>query len=215
MRISSLMAVMLVGFLAWTNVALAIPILYFKHESVYNSRFCKMQQCQFIGKSWDHSDGVDYDQYLYRLKNGLYFVAARGTNDSPSLYGYQVVISVSIETRATPKNLKTLETFLPQFIAETALGHRIDFQPSYRARYPEGEISYPDDGFFEILYTPSRRYYLNVICRPQKFNMISVTLYVGGRSDLYRSFGYNCDIPSWANIPACPWTSVAQPRRLF
>ena len=213
MRISSLKTVLVVGLLALTNFALAVPILYFKHESVHNSRFCKMQQCQFIGKSWDHSDGVDYDQYLYRLKNGLYFVAARGTNDNADSHRYQRVVSVSIETRATPENLKKLEAFLPQFIAETALGRRIDFRFNFkekcaRVTQPSYRDTDPEDGAFYIIGTG-----LTVVCRPQKFNMISVTLHTGGRRELYVSYGYNCDLPSWANIPACPWTSVVRPMK--
>ncbi len=217
MQISSLIAVLMIGFLALTNVALAKPILDFRHESVFKSTFCQNRGCQFINSSFDHSDGIDFDQYLYRLKNGLYVVAARYTPAIASVNRYDQVSSVSLMARANTKNLKNLKAFLPQFIGETAVGHRIDFQYDFKQKCARAaETSYRGGGLFNVFKIGARGdKTLTIACVPRAFNMLSITLYWGGIGDwIDHSFGFNCSVPDRSGLPACPWVG-AFPRRIF
>jgi hypothetical protein len=231
MRISSLIAVLMVGFLTLTDVSLAKPILDFQHESVFRSKFCRDHGCRFINSSGVHTDGIDYDQYLYKLQNSLYFVAARHLNPNPDIRGYESVGSVSLMARATPKNLKRLEAFLPEFIRETAFGHQIDFRYNFKQKCARAaQIDYRGGGLFESIILPGARTLttlggqilvsdhktLTIACIPQSFNMLSITLYwgvIGAWID--NSFGFRCSDPTWTFAPVCPWTPLAQPRRIF
>jgi hypothetical protein len=216
MRISSLIAVM-VGFLALTNFALAKPILDFQHESVFQSSFCRNHGCNFINSSFDRSDGIDFEQYLYRLNNGLYFMAARFPSENKSINRYDHVSSVSMMARATPKNLKKFESFLPQFIGETAIGHRINFQYNFKQKCARAsQTSYRGGGLFNVFSFGARgEKTLTIACVPRAFNMLSITLYWGGINDwIDHSFGFQCSEPDLKNSPVCPWVG-AFPRRIF
>ncbi len=213
MRISSLMAVM-VGFLMLSSVSLAKPILDFAHESVFESQFCQNHGCRFINSSFDHQDGIDFDQYLYQLKNGLYVVASRFPSQDKNVNRYDQVSSVSLMARANPKNLKKLEAYLPQFIGETAVGHRIDFQYNFKQKCARAALSsYKGEGLFEQMVVGQRT--LMIACKPQTFNMLSITLYWGKTGDwIDHSFGFGCSSPEVKGLPVCPWV-IAQPRRIF
>jgi hypothetical protein len=214
MRNSSLIAVLLVGFLVLGSVSLAKPILDFQHESVFQSEFCQHHGCKFVNSSFDRSNGIDFEQYLYQFKNGLYFTAARHPAENPKINRYDQVSSVSLEARATPKNLKKLEAFLPQFIGETAVGHRIDFQYNFKKKCARAaETSYRGDGLLEVMIVGQKT--LTIACAPRAFHMLSITLYWGGINDwVDHSFGFNCSEPDQKKSPACPW-ALAFPRRIF
>jgi hypothetical protein len=214
MRISRLIAVLMVGFLMLNNVTLAKPILDFQHESVYQSSFCRDHGCQFVNSSFDRSDGIDFDQYLYQIKSGLYVVAARFPAQNLKVNRYERVTSVSLMARATPKNLKKLESFLPQFIGETAVGHRIDFQYNFKQKCARAaEVGYLGAGLFEQMVVGQKT--LTIACVPRAFNMLSITLYWGGSNDwIDHSFGFGCSVPDQVRLPACPWVG-AFPRRIF
>ncbi len=215
MRNSSLMAVLMVGFLALTNLALAKPVMDFQHESVFKSSFCRDHGCKFINSSFDRSKGIDFEQYLYQIESGLYVVAARHPAENPKINRYDRVTSVSLIARATPKNLKKLEAFLPKFIGETAVGHRIDFQYNFKQKCARAvEKSYRGDGFLEVMTVGQKT--LTIACVPRAFNMLSITLYWGGIGDwIDHSFGFNCSNPDLKGLPACPWFSSTIPRRIF
>lgn len=214
MRISSLMAVLMVGWLMLSGISLAKPILDFQHESVFQSQFCRIQSCRFVNSSFDRSNGIDFNQYLYQLNNGLYFAAARFPSQDKNVNRYDQVTSVSIMARATPKNLKKLEAFLPQFIGETVFGHRINFQYNFKQKCARAaQASYRGDGLFEQMVIGQRT--LTIACKPQAFGMLSVTLYWGKIGDwIDHSFGFSCSEPDQAGLPACPWVG-AFPRRIF
>lgn len=214
MRISSLIAVLVVGFLMLNSVSMAKPILDFKHESVYKSTFCRDHGCNFVNSSFDHSDGIDFEQYLYELNNGVYFVAARFPSQDESINRYDQVSSVSVMARATNKNLKKLEAFLPQFIGETAVGHRIDFQYNFKQKCARAaEKSYRGDGLLEVMIVGQKT--LTIACKPRAFHMLSITLYWGRTGDwIDHSFGFGCSNPDVKGLPSCPWI-IAQPRRIF
>jgi hypothetical protein len=217
MRNSSLMVVLMVGFLALTNFALAKPILDFQHESVYQSTFCQIHGCQFVNSSFDRSDGIDFEQYLYKLNNSLYFMAARFPSENKNINRYDQVSSVSIMARGTTKNLKKLEAFLPEFIGQTAFGHRIDFQYDFKQKCARvAETSYRGGGLFNVFAFGARGgKTLTISCVPRAFHMISITLYWGGIGDwIDHSFGFNCSVPDQSGLPACPWVG-AFPRRIF
>jgi hypothetical protein len=217
MRISSLMVGMLVGFLALTNFALAKPILDFQHESVYKSTFCQNHGCRFVNSSFDRSDGIDFEQYLYKLNNSFYFVAARFPSENKNINRYDHVSSVSIMARGTTTNLKKLEAYLPQFIGETAFGHRINFQYDFKQKCARvAQTSYRGGGLFNVFTLGTRGgKTLTIACVPRAFNMFSITLYWGGIGDwIDHSFGFSCSVPDQAGLPACPWVG-AFPRRIF
>ncbi len=213
MRISSLIAVM-VGFLMLSSVSMAKPILDFAHESVFQSEFCQQHGCQFVNSSFDHQDGIDFDQYLYQLKNSLYFVAARFPSQDKNLNRYDQVSSVSLMARANPKNLKKLEAFLPQFIGETVCGHQINFQYNFKQKCARAAAkSFRGNGLFEVMVVGQKT--LTIACQARDFQMLSVTLYWGKTGDLIdHSFGFNCSNPDLKGLPSCPWI-IAQPRRIF
>jgi hypothetical protein len=208
----------------------AKPILDFKHESVYNSRFCKTHQCQFMLSSGDHQDGIDFDQYLYRLKNGLYFVAARHTPEQGTR-GYDWVASVSLMTRASATNLNKLESFLPEFISQNAFGFNFPFRYDFQRKCARAaRISYEGTGLFESMVFPgarnltaldgqilvSDRRTLTIACTPQAYQMLSITLYWGVIDDwIDHSFGFNCSQPLRHSSVICPWFSPTIPRRIF
>jgi hypothetical protein len=214
MRISSLIA-MVVGFLMLTNFALAKPILDFQHESVFQSSFCRNHGCDFVNSSFDRSDGIDFEQYLYKLNNSLYFMAARSPSENKRINRYDHVSSVSMMARATPKNLKKLEAFLPTFIGETTVGHRIEFQYNFKQKCARAaETSYRGDGLLEVMIVGQKT--LTIACVPRAFNMLAITLYWGGINDwIDHSFGFNCSVPDQAGLPVCPWFSPTVPRRIF
>ncbi len=214
MRISSLMIVLMFSFLMLGSVSFAKPILDFQHESVYQSSFCQHHGCKFVNSSFDHSDGIDFEQYLYQLKNGLYFVAARFPSQDKSINRYDHVSSVSVMARATTKNLKKLEAYLPQFIGENAVGHRIDFQYNFQQKCARAATtSYHGDGLLEVMIVGHKT--LTIACKPRAFHMLSITLYWGGTEYwIDHSFGFNCSNPDLKGLPSCPWV-VAQPRRIF
>ncbi len=214
MRNSSLIAVLMVGFLALTNFALAKPILDFQHESVYKSTFCQNHGCQFVNSSFDRSDGIDFEQYLYKLDNSLYVVAARHPAENSRVNRYDRVTSVSLMARGTPKNLKKLEAFLPEFIGETVFGHRIDVQYNFKQKCARAaQTAYKGDGLFERMVVGQRT--VTIACVPRAFNMLSITLYWGGINDwVDHSFGFSCSVPDGSALPACPWVG-AFPRRIF
>jgi hypothetical protein len=214
MRTSSLIAVLVLGWLMLSGVSLAKPILDFRHESVFQSQFCRLQVCRFINSSFDRSDRI-VEQYLYQLKNGLYFAAARFPSLDKNVSRYDQVNSVSIMARATPKNLKKLESYLPEFIGETAFGHRIDFQYNFKQKCARvAQNSYEGGGLFEQMVIGQRT--LTIACKPQAFNMLTVTLYWGKTRDwIEHSFGFNCSAPDQAGLPTCPWFSSTIPRRIF
>jgi hypothetical protein len=232
MRISRLMTRLGVGLLALGLGCLgfAKPILDFKHESVYHSRFCKTQQCRFIASSGDHQDGIDFDQYLYRLKNGLYFVAARYTPDQGAR-GYDRVAAVSLMARASASNLQKLEKFLPVLISQTAVGYDFPFRYDFQRKCARvARISYQGNGLFESMVLPgarnltasdgkiltSDRKTLTIACIPQAYQMLSITLYLGVIDDwIDHSFGFNCDQPLRQSSVICPWFSPTVPRRIF
>jgi hypothetical protein len=217
MRISSLMAVLMVGFLMLTNVALAKPILDFRHESVYKSTFCQNHGCQFVNSSFDRSDGIDFEQYLYKLNNSLYFVAARFPSENKNINRYDHVSSVSLMARGTTKNLKKLEAFLPQFVGETAVGHRINFQYDFKQKCARAaQTSYRGGGLFNVFKIGAQSgKTLTIACVPRAFNMLSITLYWGDIGDwIDHSFGFGCSVLDQSGLPACPWVG-AFPRRIF
>jgi hypothetical protein len=217
MRISRLIAVLMVGFLAMTNVALAKPILDFQHESVFQSPFCQNLGCRFVNSSFDRSDGIDFEQYLYQIKNGLYVVAARHPAENAQVSRYDRVTSVSLMARGTSKNLKKLEAFLPEFIGQTAFGHRIDFQYNFKQKCARAaRVDYRGEGIFNVFTLGARGgKTLTIACVPRAFNMLSITLYWGGIGDwIDHSFGFSCSVPDRSGLPACPWVG-AFPRRIF
>lgn len=215
MRISSLIRVLIVGFLMLGSVSFAKPILDFEHESVFQSSFCRNQGCKFINSSFDRSNGIDFNQYLYQIKSGLYVVAARQPAENHNINRYDRVTSVSLMARATTKNLKKLEEFLPQFVGETAFGHRIDFQYNFKQKCARvAQTSYRGDGLLEVMTVGQRT--LTIACIPRAFHMLSITLYWGGINDwVDHSFGFNCSVLDQAGLPACPWFTSTIPRRIF
>ena len=231
MRISSLMAVLTIGILALTNVALAKPILDFQHESVFKSTFCQNHGCQFVNSSFDRSDGIDFEQYLYKLNNSLYFVAARFPSQDKKINRYDYVSSVSLMARATIQNLKKLEEFLPIFIGETAVGHRIDFQYNFKQKCARAaEKSYRGDGLLEVYSLPvfkisvlggyilePNNHLLTIICKAQEFDILSITLYWGEKNaQQNHSSGFNCSNPFLPMLPNCSWSKArTKPRRIF
>ncbi len=234
MRTSSLIAVLMVGIFTLSNAVVAKPILDFNLESVYNSRFCKTYGCRFNATGSVSFGGIELDQFLYRLKNGLYFVTARWIPhvDLYNRPGRQVT-SVSLMARATPRGLKQLEVFLPQFIDGTAFGRHFDFKYDFKRKCAEAarfsfneqpsndNWEYKNFGFFETILLPgsqnltqeeitaSGRVYgrktLTIACTPQPFNMLSITLFWEDRSYWGQySFGFSCsDVRRFS--PACPW----------
>lgn len=214
MRNSSLIVAITVGFFALTNLALAKPVLDFRHESVYKSTFCQNHGCQFVNSSFDRSNETDFEQYLYKLNNSLYVVAARFPSENKNINRYDRVTSVSLMARATSKNLKKLVAFLPQFVGETAVGHRIDFQYNFKQKCARAaQTSYRGDGLLEVMIVGQRT--LTIACAPRAFHMLSITLYWGDINDwIDHSFGFSCSEPDRSGLPACPWVG-AFPRRIF
>ena len=225
MRISRLISVMVVGLfsLGVFSLAFAKPILDFKHESVFSSSFCQKHGCRFVVRSGDHTDGIDLDQYSYRLQNDLYFVAARYAPDSR--FRYDAVSAVSLQARATPSNLKNLEAFLPTFINETAFGFSFPFKYDFKRKCARAaQASYDGGGLFEVIVLPraknlksSVRQTLTIACIAQPFDMLSITLYWGGFEDrIDHTFGLTCTNQFRQVQVTCPWAYPSTvPRRIF
>jgi hypothetical protein len=246
MRISRLIVVLMIGFLMLSGVSMAKPILDFNNESVYNSRFCKTYGCQFVDTSLDKlTDSIYVNQYLYRLKNSLYFLATRWDPFYDGNRRFNRVTSVSLMTRATTANLKKLEAFLSKFIDESALGYHLDLKYDFkhkcadatRASFSKELIAevqsqnYRNFGFFETIVLPPSmtedwsgkaslvwgHESLVIACVPQPFNMLSVTLFWGHPYEwLGYSIGFNCSSLDHPNYPVCPWAyPKTVPRRIF
>ena len=235
MRSSSVTAALMIGIFTVLNAALAKPILDFNNESVYNSSFCKTQGCRFTALSYDSFAGIELDQYLYRLKNSLYFVVARWTPFvDANNQRFNRVMSVSLMARATTADLKQLEAFLPKFIDETAFGYHFNLKYDFkskcagaaRAKFQEQPSSEPWDywnfGFFHTIVLPGAenltvkelheakslvwdRKSLVIACTPQPFNMLSITLFWSLRYD-WQSYSYGFRCSNLKpSFPECPW----------
>jgi hypothetical protein len=107
--------------------ALAVPLLEVEHQRMIKSRFCRVYGCVFLQKLGPESSNMVLDQYLYRLRNGLFFVVTRRTQASDDLR-LREVITVSLETYSTPKYLRRLAAFLPEFVAWAVPGKRVPFK---------------------------------------------------------------------------------------
>jgi hypothetical protein len=117
------LAVLLV-MVALTAAGLAKGLLEIKHESVYQSRFCQRFRCAFLERGGGHTNGIDYDQFLYRLRNGLYFFVSRFTPNTVP-YRLENVRSVSLAAYATQSGLRKLRAFLREFVGQAVIGQRV------------------------------------------------------------------------------------------
>jgi hypothetical protein len=125
----------LVGLLLVSQSALAVPLLEVEHQRMIKSPFCRVYGCVFLQKLGPESSDMVLDQYLYRLRNGLFFVVTRRTralNDSR----LREVITVSLETYSTPKYLRRLEAFLPEFVAWAIPGKPMPFKLDFGKNVP-------------------------------------------------------------------------------
>ena len=110
-----------------TSAGLAKGLLEIKHESVYQSRFCKRFGCAFLERGGGHTNGIDYDQFLYRLRNGLHFFVSRFTSNTVP-YRLENVRSVSLAAYTTPGGLQKLRAFLGEFVGQAVIGQRVPWQ---------------------------------------------------------------------------------------
>jgi hypothetical protein len=179
----------LVGLLLVSQSALAVPLLEVEHQRMIKSPFCRVYGCVFLQKLGPESSDMVLDQYLYRLRNGLFFVVTRRTralNDSR----LREVITVSLETYSTPKYLRRLEAFLPEFVAWAIPGKPMPFKFDFWKKCAVAEqftqivLGDIPNTRYQIVMPPGRQK-LVVDCmfttRPK--GILSVALYRGDLDD--------------------------------
>jgi len=79
------------------------------HDSVYYSSYCRKYSCVLEDRGFSHTDGVDFGQFKYRLKDGSVLIQHRYVPFDPSEHyssNYAVaVLTLELSKKLTPKQL--------------------------------------------------------------------------------------------------------------
>ncbi len=119
------------------------------HDSVYYSSYCRKYACALEDRGFSHTDGVDYGQFKYRLKDGSVLIQHRYVPFDPSeryVGDYTVaVLTLELSKKLTPKQLEYRLLELVNYGTGSSFSS-FAFDFAHKCNRPNSSSAYPWDG---------------------------------------------------------------------
>jgi hypothetical protein len=138
MRVITIFALTLIG----SGLAAAAPMLG-RSVSVYQSAFCRIQECSLSVRGQVVRDGDRVEQRAYRLRGGIYLVSTRAAPLIKSTAKLGAVQSVTLQS--TYAKAATLENALVSFAQAASSGSQAGFDFDFKTKCMSGDVvnAYP------------------------------------------------------------------------
>jgi len=119
------------------------------HNSVYYSSYCQLYRCVLEDRGFSHTDGVDFGQFKYRLKDGSVLIQHRYVPfDASEVFPSDYSVALFTLELSKKLNVAQLERRLTELVnyGTGAQFPRFPFDFAHKCNRPETSDFYPWDG---------------------------------------------------------------------